>query len=315
MASDIGDEESLSGNKIQPLNSTPKSNKWKHEDEGAPVTLSDRLALGDFFSINVWRAAVAELLGTAILVFMIDTIVISTIETHIKAPNLTISVLIGLTITVLLLAVFPISGGHINPVVSFSAALVGLISIPRAFIYILAQCGGALLGAMAVKAVVSSAIQQTFSLGGCTLTIIVLGPQGPITMGLETAQALSLEVICTFIFLFGSIWIVFDERQSRRFGPVVVCSIVGTVLGLLVFVSTTVTGAKGYAGAGINPARCLGPAVIRGGHLWNRHWVFWAGPGIGSLVFYIYTKIIPRQHYHAKGYKHDVVEIVKASIM
>ncbi|KAG5539368.1 hypothetical protein RHGRI_019798 [Rhododendron griersonianum] len=59
-------------------------------------------------------------------------------------------------------------------------------------------------------------------------------------------------------------------------------SIVGLVLGHLVFISTTVTAAKGYGGAGINPARCFGPAVVRGGHLWDGHWIFWVGPTLAS---------------------------------
>ncbi|GMP46324.1 hypothetical protein CsSME_00014530 [Camellia sinensis var. sinensis] len=89
---------------------------------------------------------------------MIDTIVISTCETKTITPNLIISIFVGLTITILILATFPISGGHINPIISFSAALVSLISFSRA------------LGALALKAVVSSTIEQTFSLGGCTLS-------------------------------------------------------------------------------------------------------------------------------------------------
>ncbi|KAF8410459.1 hypothetical protein HHK36_002988 [Tetracentron sinense] len=224
------------------------------------------------------------------------------------------SFLIFITITILLLATIPISGGHINPVITFSATLLGLISISRAFIYILAQCVGAVLGALALKAVVSSKIEQAFSLGGCTLTVIAPGPNGPITVGLETGQALWLEIICTFVFLFASIWIAFDHRQAKALGRIPVCLIIGGVLGLLVFISTTVTAKKGYAGVGMNPARCIGPALVRGGHLWNEHWVFWAGPAIACVAFYLYTKIIPHQHFHAQGYKHDFFGILKALI-
>uniref|UniRef100_A0A5B7C3R0 Putative aquaporin protein 23 n=1 Tax=Davidia involucrata TaxID=16924 RepID=A0A5B7C3R0_DAVIN len=311
----LEDEESLhGGNRIQPLSSTPVSEPWRIEEgkKQSSLTLCERLGFEEFFSLNVWRASVGELLGTAVLVFAIDTIVISTYETQTKTPNLIMAFLICLTITILLLAVFPVSGGHINPVITFSAALIGLISISRATIYILAQCVGGVLGALALKAVVSSTIEQTFSLGGCTLTIIVPGPHGPITTGLETGQALWLEIICTFAFLFGSVWIAFDDRQAKRLGSVVVCSIIGIVLGLLVFISSTVTAKKGYAGAGLNPARCFGPALVRGGHLWDGHWVFWAGPAIACFAFYLYTRIIPRQHFHAQGYKHDFLNVLKA---
>ncbi|XP_019232668.1 PREDICTED: probable aquaporin TIP4-3 isoform X1 [Nicotiana attenuata] len=290
-----------------PIPKIDEENKKK-----APLTLSQRLGLPDFFSPDVWRASVGELLGTAVLVFMLDTIVISTLESDVKMPNLIMSILAAITITILLLAVFPVSGGHLNPVISCSAALVGIISMSRAIIYIVAQCIGAALGALALKAVVSSSIEQTFSLGGCTLTVISSGPNGPITVGIETAQAFRLEIFCTFVFLFASVWMAYDHRQAKSLGLVTVMSIIGLVLGLLVFISTTVTGKKGYAGAGMNPARCFGAALVRGGHLWYGHWIFWVGPAIACWAFYLYTKIIPLQHFHADGYKHDFFGVIKA---
>ncbi|KAG5547785.1 hypothetical protein RHGRI_013466 [Rhododendron griersonianum] len=310
----VEDEESHGGSRIQPFSSTPVSGHWRPEEgkQKTPISLSEGLGLEDFFSLDVWRASMGELLGTAVLVFMLDTIVISTYEMETKTPNLIMSALIALTITVLLLAVGPVSGGHINPVISFSAALVGLISITRAVIYIAAQCLGAVLGALALRAVASSAVEQAFSLGGCTLTVVAPGPHGPVTIGLETGRALWLEIICTFVFLFASIWMAFDVRQMKNLGHVIVFAVIGLVLGLLVFISTTITATKGYAGAGINPARCFGPAIVRQGHLWNGHWVFWVGPAIGCVAFYLYTKIIPHQHFHVNGYKHDFFNLLKA---
>ncbi|CAI9104688.1 OLC1v1003412C1 [Oldenlandia corymbosa var. corymbosa] len=307
------EENHSSGNRIQPLSATPTKSEARMLDRKnqTPFTLGQRLGLDELVSLNVWRASIGELLGSAVLVFMIDTIVISTYESQVKMPNLIMAVMVGIIVTILLIAVFPVSGGHINPIISLSAALVGLISLSRAFIYIVAQCAGAILGALALKAVVNSSIERTFSLGGCTLTVVAPGPQGPVTVGLETAQAFWLEIFCSFIFLFASIWIAYDHRQRQRLGLLTVFSIIGIVIGLLVFVSTTVTATKGYAGAGINPARCFGAAVVRGGHLWDGHWVFWAGPAIACAAFYIYTKIIPTDHFHSEGYKHDFFGIVR----
>lgn len=240
----------------------------------------------------------AELLGTAVLVFALDTIVISSIQTDTKAPNLVMSTLVAIIITILLIATFPISGGHINPLVSFAAALTGIMSFTSAAIYILAQCVGGIFGALALKAVVDNKIAHNFSLGGCTLNVVVPGPDGTVEIGLGTSQALWLEIFCSFVFLFASVWMAFDSRQAKALGRLTNCIVIGTVLGLLVFVSTTVTAQKGYAGAGLNPARCLGPALVRGGHLWDRHWVFWAGPAIASVAFALYTKLIPSQHLH-----------------
>ncbi|XP_038995638.1 probable aquaporin PIP2-7 [Hibiscus syriacus] len=298
----VEDEENVyTGTRVRPFVPTPRVEQRRvgdHEKKQNPTTLNNILSPRELFSLEVWRASLAELLGTAVLVFAMDTIVISSYETQTNMPHLIMSFLIGVTITVLLLATFPISGGHINPVISMAAALTGVISLSRAVVYILAQCVGGILGALALQAVVSTNIEQTFSLGGCTLTIVVPSATGPSVIGLLTSQALWLEIICTFVFLFGSIWIAFDKRQARHLGRVVVCSIIGIVVGLIVFISTTVTSAKGYAGVGMNPARCLGPALIRGGHLWNGHWVFWAGPAIACGAFALYTKLIPRELLH-----------------
>lgn len=262
--------------------------------------------------IQVWRASIAELLGTAVLVFMMDTIVISSYETNTHSPKLIMAFLICITIAVLVLATLPISGGHINPVITLSAAFIGLISLSHATIYVIAQCAGATLGALALKAVVGTTIAQTFSLGGCTITVVAPGMDGPITTGLSVDQAIWLEIICSFVLLFASAWIAFDERQAKVVGRVMVCSIIGAVAGLNVFVSTTVTATKGYSGAGVNPARCLGPAIVRGGHLWNGHWIFWVGPTIASMAFYLYTKLIPSQHFRSEDFKHDFFSIFKA---
>ncbi|XP_076956298.1 uncharacterized protein LOC143631411 [Bidens hawaiensis] len=299
------DEDVGCGNKAQPFSYTAaRLEQWEvdHGEKESCLTLGERLGLEDLYSLNVWRASVGELLGSAVLVFMIDTIVISSFETQIKPPNVLTSILIGITITILLLALFPVSGGHMSPVISFSAALVGLISLSRVFIYIFAQCLGALLGALMLQAVVSQNIAQTFSLGGCTITVIAPGPNGPVVTGITTSQALWLEIICTFIFLFASAWVAYDHRQFKAYGVLVVFSIIGIVVVLLVFISTSLTGQKGYAGAGMNPARCFGPAMIRGGHLWDGHWVFWVGPAISCMAFDIYTKIIPSDHFQTNGY-------------
>ncbi|XP_065865269.1 probable aquaporin TIP4-3 [Euphorbia lathyris] len=290
-------ENGYGSRRIQPYTS-PTPGKQETGKDQNQTTFTGILGLQDLFSLKVWRASLAEVVGTASLVFAMDTIVISSYETQTKTPNLIMAALIALTVTILLIATFPISGGHMNPVITLAATFTGLVSLSRAAIYITAQCLGAILGALALKAVVNTTIEQTFSLGGCTLNIVAPGPNGPVTIGLETARAFWLEVICTFLFLFSSIWLAFDKRQAKPLGRVVVCSIIGLVVGLIVFISTTVTATKGYAGVGMNPARCLGPALVRGGHLWHGHWVFWAGPLVACVAFAVYTKIIPKAEVH-----------------
>ncbi|KAK8625142.1 hypothetical protein V6N13_090020 [Hibiscus sabdariffa] len=296
----VADEENMfNANKVQPLASTPTPGRFKEGPEEKVPLLTKVLGLEELSSLEVWRASLAEFFGTAVLVFALDTIVISTLQTETKIPNLVLSVMIAFVVAVLLLATYPISGGHINPIVTFAALLTGLVSVSKAAIYILAQCVGGILGSLALKAVVNSGIERTYSLAGCTVTVVVPGTHGPTVIGLGTSQALWLEIICSFVFLFASVWMAFDRRQAKAVGRVQICVILGVVLGLLVYISTTVTATKGYGGAGLNPARCFGPAVVRGGHLWNGHWIFWIGPAIGCVAFALYVKMIPKEHTHS----------------
>ncbi|XP_042517542.1 probable aquaporin TIP3-2 [Macadamia integrifolia] len=262
-------------------------------------TLNEKLGLEEFTSLKTWRASFAELLGMGVLVFSMDTMVIGTLETNTQNPNLVFSIFAALTLSIMLLAVFPISGGHLNPAISWSAAFVGLISISRAIIYTIAQSIGAVLGALALKAVLSSEIQKNFSLGGCTLTVIAPGPDGaPTHIGIGTSQGLWLEILSMFAVLFAAAGIGMTRSRALGPSPLFMFSIIGIMVGLLTYVTTTVTTVKGYAGSGMNPARCIGPAIVRGGVLWDRHWVFWVGPGIAVVLFYVYTKIIPSDTFY-----------------
>ncbi|KAL9690444.1 hypothetical protein QQ045_010842 [Rhodiola kirilowii] len=309
MNAGFGDEEAQHGaNGVHHV--APMSEKRLIDAPAKPrshASLGQKLGFEELFSLKLWRASFGELIGTAGLVFMLDTIVISIFQIETQHPTLLMSVLIAVSVAALVLCIMPISGGHISPVVSLSAALIGLMSFTRAFVYILAQCVGATLGALAVKSVISSATEDLFSLCGCTVTVLVPTPNGPLPVGLDTTRALWLEIFCTFLFLVVSIWTAFDLRRDKRLSPLIICSIIGAVVGILLFVSTTLTGKRGYSGVGMNPARCLGPALVRGGHLWTGHWVFWVGPGIATAAFYLYMKIIPKEHCHPVDYRYALL--------
>ncbi|CAI9104681.1 OLC1v1003405C1 [Oldenlandia corymbosa var. corymbosa] len=284
------------------------------DEKGSSYSLRERVGLDELLTRDVWRASFAELFGAAVLIFMVDAIVISTLETNVTMPNLIMGILIGITIALLMLALFPVSGGHLSPIISISAALVGLISLSRALAYLLAQCIGSVLGALAFRAVVAGTIADKFSLGGCTITVVTPGADGPITTGLGTAQAFWIETFCSFCLLISAVWVAYHPQLRKSLGLFTVCSIVGVVVAVLVFISTTVTTKKGYAGAGMNPARCLAAALVRGGHLWDGHWVFWVGPIVACFGFYFYTKVISDEEFQAQGHKYDFLEIIKGLI-
>ncbi|KAL2937254.1 Aquaporin-4 [Bienertia sinuspersici] len=302
--------EGATNARVLPLSVTPTSqkasnpwyNKGKSSEKRLLVERFTRflhwIGYEDVFSSQVWRASAAELISTSILVFMLDTIFISS-KINAETPNIIFACFVALIVAILRLATHPISGGHINPTITISAAFMGLISFSKAIIYVMAQCVGAILGAWAIQAMVKGSISGANLLSGCTLAMTNTSPNGPTSIGIETAQGLWAEVIYTFIFLF-SVWMSFDRHRSKELGQIVMCSITGIVVGLTMYLSTTVTTRKGYTGAIINPARCFGPAIVRGDHLWTDHWVFWVGPILASFLFYLYSMVLPLEHFKAR---------------
>jgi glycerol uptake facilitator-like aquaporin len=67
--------------------------------------------------------------------------------TQIIARQMAISLVFGFMICVLVFATGAISGGNINPAVTLSLFLQGKMSVLRMVLYVLAQCGGAIMGA------------------------------------------------------------------------------------------------------------------------------------------------------------------------
>lgn len=193
-----------------------------------------------------------------------------------------------------------------SPVFTFIAALKGVITLSRASIYVLAQCIGSIMGFLVIKTVMNENTAQKYSLGGCSIA----GDGGASRLSADTA--LVLEFACTFLVLFIGVTVAFDKRRCKELGLVIVCLVVAGSMGLAVFVSITVTGRAGYAGVGLNPARCLGPALLLGGELWDGHWVFWAGPFLACSLYYGLSVNLPKEGLAWVDGEYDIVKLTGA---
>ncbi|PRQ22036.1 putative major intrinsic protein [Rosa chinensis] len=207
----------------------------------------------EYFSPEMWRAALTEFVATACLMFTLTSSIISCLDSHEVDPKLLIS------------------------------TLCGVITLARASIYILMQCVGSIVGFLIIKTVMDHNTSQKYSLGGCT------------THGVGTQTALMLEFVCTFVVLFVGVTVAFDKKRCKELGLAMVCLVVAGAMALAVFVSITVTGKSGNAGVGLNPARCLGPALLQGGILWDGHWVFWVGSILACSVYYCFSLNLPKE--------------------
>ncbi|KAJ8767578.1 hypothetical protein K2173_017922 [Erythroxylum novogranatense] len=245
------------------------------------------IGVHEFFWIETWRSAITELVSTACLLFSLTISVTGCMELHIGEPKLLLPILVFGIVFLFVLVTIPLTGAHMNPTFSLMAALKGIVTPVRALVYVVAQCLGSLMAAIVVKSMMQSSTVERHSLNGC-----LVDRNGE---GVNTGIALGIEFSSTFFVLFLILTVAYDQKRFKELGLPMMCVLMSGVFALVVFMSSAVTlGRAGYGGAGLNPARCLGPALVLGGSLWDGHWVFWVGPFLACMVFYCFTMTLPR---------------------
>ncbi|XP_014604408.1 PREDICTED: aquaporin AQPAn.G isoform X1 [Polistes canadensis] len=202
---------------------------------------------------GLYRALLAEFLGTMLLNFFgCGSVVTSNV--------VAISLAFGLTVTAAIQAIGHVSGGHINPAVTFGLMVIGKVAIIRGILYVVAQSAGAIAGSAILRAL--SAESMEASLGTVSLAEGVTPVQG---LGIEFFLAMILVlVVCGAC----------DDAKSDSKG----------IAPLLIGLSVTVGHIVGVprTGAGMNPARSLGSSVVMGA--FDDHWLYWVGPILGGLA-------------------------------
>ena len=171
-----------------------------------------------------------------------------------------------------------ISGGHINPAVTFGLFLARKVSLVRAVFYIIAQCLGAICGVGIVKGIMKHYYN---SLGGGA---------NEVAPGYSKGTALGAEIIGTFVLVY-TVFSATDPKRNARDSHIPVLA--PLPIGFAVFIVHLAT--IPITGTGINPARSLGAAVIYNQHsAWHNHWIFWVGPLVGALAAAAYHQYILR---------------------
>eukprot|EP00897_Mesotaenium_endlicherianum_P009670 jgi/Mesen1/8731/ME000052S08158 len=288
--------------------------------------LAELLSLNDFTYSEIWRAAAIEAVATGGLVFTSVTGTIACLEGGFARPSQAIGLLHVAILAFFILASAPASGGHLNPSITLATMLTGLTSLPRGVLYILAQSLGATAGAATVNGIISAQKADKYQLAGCLLrqtlpTATTAASAGATTTttttattltttGLSASAGLLSEFAFTLVNLFLAFGIALNPKQQQVFGPIVAPVMIGGVLGLLIFISGLLMG-PGYVGAGMNPARCFGPAVVHGGDLWDDNWVFWVGPFLACVAQAVIYNVIPPDHGHVYASGTDIFRLFR----
>jgi aquaporin Z len=209
------------------------------------------------------RPLTAEFVGTLLFVFLGAGSVVAFVAnspTSGSVGPLGVALAHGVGMGIIVSMTMSISGGHINPAVTFGLWIADRIDGRRAGQYVLAQVLGAVSGAALVKAVLPRLAVGIALVGTPRLASDVTFMQG-----------VWIEALLTF-FLVSAVFGTAVSSEAPKVG--------GFGIGLAIFVAALVGGS--FTGAVLNPARALGPALVA--WQWNAHAVYWIGPLIGAGV-------------------------------
>jgi MIP family channel proteins len=169
-----------------------------------------------------------------------------------------------------------VSGAHFNPAITVALTAVRQIKPPDAAIYILAQLSGGVAGALLTKGLLldeGKAVDY-----GATLV-------SPRLDGEVFWTAITAEALGTFILVWAVVGVAVSPRAAKDWAALAI----GAALGLGVMVIGPLTG------AGFNPARSFGPALVSGnfGGFDDFIFVYGVGPLIGGvLAALVYFRVV-----------------------
>ena len=224
-----------------------------------------------------------EFIGTMLLVIFGDGVVANVVLNQTKGQNsgwIVISAGWAWAVAIGVYAVGPISGGHINPAVTISLAVIGKFPWAMVVPYIIAQFLGAFVGGVLVWLAYRRHFEKTDN-PALKLAVFSTGPAIR-----DYTHNVITEIIGTFTLVFGVLTMLSAGNLGKGFdsalGPFLVA--------LLVYgIGLSLGGPTGYA---VNPARDFAPRVAhailpipgKGGSDWGYSWVPIVGPIIGGIL-------------------------------
>ena len=220
---------------------------------------------GSSTSDPILGSALAELVGTFILVFGGTAVAVAAILGRPTAggayDSLAVALAFGLALAAVVAAIGHVSGAHVNPAVTLSLAATGKFPWRSVPYYLGAQLVGAVLGALGTW----------LAFGGPGRVEAKLAATYP-AQGVGDLQAFLLEILITFILVFVVVAVATDDRAPAPIAPIAV----GFALAVGVFIAGPVTGGA------VNPVRALGPMLVAGDL--TSAWLYIVGPIIGGLL-------------------------------
>ena len=163
----------------------------------------------------------------------------------------------ALMVMAIILFMGAVSGAHLNPAVSIAFALRGDFPWKRVPAYIVAQFLGAVLATLVLWAFLGKQGSAGLTLPG---------------QGISTTSAMLWEMVLTA----GLVSVILGTASgAQALGPI-------AALGVGGYIALAGLWGSPVSGASMNPARSLGPALVKGD--WSSWWAYLAGPIAGAAI-------------------------------
>ncbi|KAL0313003.1 UNVERIFIED_CONTAM: putative aquaporin TIP-type [Sesamum radiatum] len=233
-------------------------------------------SVGDSFSAASVKAYVAEFIATLLFVFAGVGSAIAynklTSDAALDPPGLVaVAVAHAFALFVGVSMAANISGGHLNPAVTFGLAVGGNITILTGLFYWIAQCLGSIVASLLLQ----------FVTGGLAV------PTHGVASGMSAIEGVVMEIIITF----GLVYTVYATAADPKKGSLGI--IAPIAIGFIV--GANILAAGPFSGGSMNPARSFGPAVASADFAQN--WIYWVGPLIGGgLAGLVYGDVFIASH-------------------
>jgi aquaporin NIP len=205
----------------------------------------------------------AEILGTFALVFCGTGAIIINQESAGVITHPGIAFTFGLIVMVMIYALGPISGAHLNPAVTIAFTVAKRFPVKEVLPYLLSQAAGAFAASLTLKLLFAG---NEFL--GATM------PAG------TEVQSFTLEVILTFFLMLVIINVATGSKEQGMFA--------GLAIGSTVLLEAMFAGP--ICGASMNPIRSIAPGIVSG-HV-EHLWIYIVAPVIGAVLAIAVWKVI-----------------------
>lgn len=317
----------LGGNQefiLDPSDPDAQSILSKYPDAAPWMSYRAVWSLTGFKQAALWKAAFMEGVGSMALCYItilfgaspplnVQPLPVPAGPAGIFGTAVFLGPLVGSLANIVLLSLFvftlgPVTGGHVNPFITFATFFCRMTTFPRLVLYVGFQLSGAVLAGLLVRASLDA---TDWKAGGCFFDPNLV----------SVRQMFTVEFSACLMTIFLAFGVGLDPRQAGTFGPALAPILVGFVVGVVGLASSF--SVPGFGGAGANPGRCFAVWIGSGKSLGvtaanaelgytgpngDRLWIYWVGPIAAAMCHAVVYQLVPPWSTSGTG----AIEVKKA---